>query len=59
MFDISGYANEVGESFRPLIKKVFVNLSYAVSIGYVLADTGSKTKKQYDVIIFKNQNHLN
>ena len=41
-----GYANEVGESFRSIVGVNWVRLSYAVSIGYVLADTidkGSKT----------------
>lgn len=44
-----GYANEVGEAFRPIIKKIFVHASYAVSIGYVLADTADKSRKQYAV----------
>ncbi|XP_064621101.1 mitochondrial fission process protein 1-like [Lineus longissimus] len=32
-----GYANEVGESFRPLIPVSVVNLSYVIASGYVLA----------------------
>lgn len=42
-----GYANEVGEAFRPIIRKIFVHASYAISIGYVLADTADKSRKQY------------
>eukprot|EP00327_Prymnesium_parvum_P010875 CAMPEP_0184395860 /NCGR_PEP_ID=MMETSP0007-20130409/46313_1 /TAXON_ID=97485 /ORGANISM="Prymnesium parvum, Strain Texoma1" /LENGTH=179 /DNA_ID=CAMNT_0026748317 /DNA_START=36 /DNA_END=575 /DNA_ORIENTATION=+ len=34
-----GYANEVGESFRPLVPRWLVNGSYALSGGYVLTDT--------------------
>ena len=33
-----GYANEVGEAFRPLVPRVFVNASYGVSGAYVCAD---------------------
>ncbi|XP_049533070.1 mitochondrial fission process protein 1 [Anopheles darlingi] len=42
-----GYANEIGEAFRPVIKKIFVHASYGVAISYVLADTADKSKKQY------------
>jgi len=42
-----GYSNEVGESFRPLIPRVFVNLSYAIAISYVLAECADKTVKTY------------
>lgn len=35
-----GYANEVGESFRPLVPRWCVNATYVVASGYVLADTG-------------------
>lgn len=34
-----GYANEVGESFRPLVPRWAVNATYATSSAYVLADT--------------------
>lgn len=44
-----GYANEVGESFRPVIPKVFVHLSYAVAVMYVLAECGDKSRKIYKV----------
>lgn len=44
-----GYSNEVGESFRPLIPKVFVNLSYAVAISYVFAECVDKSVKTYRV----------
>ncbi len=46
-----GYANELGESFRPLIHKSVVHASYGVAIAYVLADTSSKaqaTAKRFD-----------
>lgn len=35
-----GYANEVGESFRPLVPRWCVNGTYVVASGYVLADAG-------------------
>lgn len=44
-----GYANEIGESFRPLIPKIFVHLSYAVAVCYVLAECGDKSRKIYNV----------
>lgn len=44
-----GYANEVGESFRPLIPKKIVNLSYGIAISYVIADCTDKTIKTYRV----------
>ena len=34
-----GYANELGESFRPLIPVSFVHFSYVLAFGYVFADT--------------------
>lgn len=43
----SGYSNELGESFRPLIKKSYVHASYAVAIAYVFADTFDKSYKSY------------
>ncbi|KAL5275769.1 MTFP1.2 family protein [Megaselia abdita] len=42
-----GYANEVGEAFRPLVHKQIVNLSYGVSISYVLADAFDKATKEH------------
>ncbi|XP_062565496.1 mitochondrial fission process protein 1 [Armigeres subalbatus] len=42
-----GYANEIGEAFRPVIKKVFVHASYGIAVAYVLADTADKSRKQY------------
>ncbi|XP_011684660.1 PREDICTED: mitochondrial fission process protein 1 [Wasmannia auropunctata] len=42
-----GYANEVGEAFRSLVPKSVVWFSYAVSSGYVLADTVHKGAKVY------------
>jgi|EP00945_MAST-04E_sp_MAST-4E-sp1_P003441 fission process protein 1 len=39
-----GYANELGEAFRPIVPKLLVP-SYCVSFGYVFADTIDKAKK--------------
>lgn len=44
-----GYANEVGESFRPVVPKVFVHSSYAVAVIYVLAECADKSRKIYNV----------
>ena len=38
-----GYANELGESFRPLYPKL-VAPSYAISFGYVALDTVDKVR---------------
>lgn len=43
-----GYSNELGESFRPLIKKSYVHSTYAVAIAYVFADTADKSMKSYE-----------
>lgn len=40
----SGYANEVGESFRALIHVNWVRFSYVVASSYVCADAASKGK---------------
>lgn len=45
-----GYANEVGEAFRSLVPKSIVWSSYALSSGYVLADTIHKGVKVYQVL---------
>ncbi|CAM9622459.1 unnamed protein product [Ascophyllum nodosum] len=37
-----GYANEVGEAFRPLVPEAVVIASYGVAISYVTADAISK-----------------
>ncbi|EFO82464.1 CRE-MTP-18 protein [Caenorhabditis remanei] len=37
-----GYANEVGEAFRSLVKPVVVKFSYVVAFGYVAADSIDK-----------------
>lgn len=42
-----GYANELGEAFAAWLPPGGVPLSYAVAIGYVLADTLDKTKLAY------------
>jgi fission process protein 1 len=41
-----GYANEVGEAFRPIVPRLVVP-SYAVAIAYVLADTQDKGRAAY------------
>lgn len=41
-----GYANELGESFRPLLPRLVVP-SYALSFAYVAADTYDKASKSY------------
>jgi len=43
----SAYANEVGESFRPLIPRSWVNFSYVIAFGYVFGDTADKTQRTY------------
>jgi len=40
-----GYANEVGESFRPLVKPMFVHGTYGISIAYCMADSYDKAMK--------------
>ncbi len=40
-----GYANELGESFRPLVRVGFVRLSYVIASGYVITDS---IHKMYD-----------
>ena len=40
-----GYANEVGEAFRPLVPVTVVYFSYFLAIAYILADTVDKGKK--------------
>jgi fission process protein 1 len=42
-----GYANEVGEAFRPLYPR-FVVPSYIIAFGYVGMDTFDKTYKSYN-----------
>jgi len=40
-----GYANEVGEAFRPLVPVELVYFSYVAAISYILADTVDKGRK--------------
>lgn len=47
MLHILGYSNELGESFRPLIKKSYVHATYGVAIAYVFADTFDKASKSF------------
>ena len=44
-----GYANEVGEAFRPLVPVEVVYFSYVIAITYILADTVDKGKKGADL----------
>ncbi|XP_023015204.1 mitochondrial fission process protein 1 [Leptinotarsa decemlineata] len=44
-----GYSNEVGEAFRSIIGRKWVNFSYAVASFYVLADTADKSAKSYKI----------
>lgn len=44
-----GYANEVGESFRAIIGRKWVNFSYGIATLYVIADTIDKTWESYEV----------
>jgi mitochondrial fission process protein 1 len=44
-----GYANEIGEAFRPLAPK-FVRPSYCVAFGYVIGDTSSKYNEYNDLL---------
>lgn len=46
-YAIQGYSNELGESFRPLIKKSYVHATYGVAIAYVFADTYDKSSKSF------------
>ncbi|KAK4878291.1 hypothetical protein RN001_010797 [Aquatica leii] len=43
-----GYANELGEAFRTIIGRRMVRGTYGIAITYVLADTISKTKQEYE-----------
>lgn len=53
----TAYASEVGESFRPVVKSWMVNTAYALSIGYVCADTGFHTYNVHNEL--KKQNLSN
>ena len=48
-----GYANELGESFRPIYPKM-VAPSYMVSFGYVFGDTYDKATKAYEVSVIES-----
>ncbi|KAJ9456364.1 Mitochondrial fission process protein 1 [Diplonema papillatum] len=43
----AGYANELGEAFRPLIPKPAVAATYVVAIGYAAGDTFDKGQREY------------
>lgn len=43
-----GYTNEVGESFRNLIRVKYVYLSYGISTIYALADSSTKAVDEYE-----------
>jgi fission process protein 1 len=42
-----GYANEVGEALRPMVPVSAVWSTYAIAIGYALADTYHKGNREY------------
>ena len=44
-----GYANECGEALRALLPPAGVPASYALAIGYVLADTMDKAFKEWEL----------
>lgn len=46
---IIGYANEVGEAFRPFIGSKWVAVAYGVATLYSVADTVDKTFSTYKV----------
>ncbi len=48
-FRVSGYANEVGESFRALVHVNVVRFSYVVASGYVVADSIHKGNQAAEV----------
>ncbi|CAG9862229.1 unnamed protein product [Phyllotreta striolata] len=52
-----GYANEIGEAFRSIIGRRWVNFTYGIATLYVLADTSDKAFKTYKDKI-NEQNHL-
>jgi len=45
-----GYANEVGEAFRPVVPTILVTFSYTVAFVYILADSYSQGTKVADPI---------
>ncbi|CAH0758454.1 unnamed protein product [Diatraea saccharalis] len=42
-----GYANEVGEAFRPVVPSALVRFSYGLAFSYVVADTMDKGVKMF------------
>jgi len=57
-FFFKGYANEVGEAFRPSVHVNWVRLSYGIASAYVLADTLDKTLKVSKVCTFIGNKNL-
>lgn len=53
-YDDIGYANEVGEAFRPLVSKYLVLGTYGVAISYALADCADKTQKEYNRVYIRS-----
>ncbi|XP_006622405.1 mitochondrial fission process protein 1 [Apis laboriosa] len=54
-----GYANEIGEAFRPIIPQSIVWFSYTVASGYVLADTINSGFNTYsNTVTTKSKNVL-
>ena len=52
-----GYANEVGESFRPLVHVNFVWATYAVASGYVIADSVDKMYRAKQAFVPQDEEH--
>ncbi|XP_003696813.1 mitochondrial fission process protein 1 [Apis florea] len=54
-----GYANEIGEAFRPIIPHSIVWFSYTIASGYVLADTINSGFNTYsNTVTTKSKNVL-
>ena len=45
-----GYANELGEAFRPVVRVGWVYSSYALAIGYVAMDAADKGRRAHEVL---------
>lgn len=57
-----GYANEVGEAFRPVVPSLIVTLSYLLAFGYIFADSyskGSNASFDFNETIENSEKNLN
>ena len=50
----AGYANELGEAFRPLIPKTLVYVTYGIAFGYGMADAYDKGTSTHQVNFISN-----